>query len=618
MGNIKNYNFHFQKTRLFNDEYWDYCLSNDNRYVSRYNNIISGDSLVINIDFNNPNIYSSGTTSGLTITSLDYWTEAINNGIQLNDIGLTGLDNGLVTYTKISGDTGNTELTAALLTSTLEIPPKNKSFFMTKVSGFTDDYVYPILYGNDNQVGDYAQFCGGFYQGFYKLDGFDYEVLPNRVNKGWVADFWVKKNTCTGTTGTTLNDIHPNNKGFFFYMGTRSENKFWTVFEGLNTGCTINCTPCIISGITEVPTEYCTIPKETNVTTSVGSPLSPPPIEIKEITNNFLIYHRGGGRCCGEDCYSGSCENYWELDYSGGTSGLTSNIPYTLYKRNLNSEYCKFDYNDPKFSECRIGKRACSDEGETPHPLEPIYFSSITETLVDDRNPFLIYSRSKGHQCGISGTTGRVGVIACEYSGRTAPILELDYEADLIYNVFGFRIKDDGSVGYRLIDVTCLTGITGNTPTIKTTGLTIEENYSVSGVVKDDEWTNISIRFVADKTYTDCELGFKPQRTGKLMFYVNAKLKLTIHGFKEIILKRLSENYSKQEGVPFNYSLGGGSQGLIETMTFDGRDTDDLNLIVEENFAGTFIGGISKFRFYIDDLGWCGIINNYEQTLNSF
>ena len=615
MGNIKNYNFKYQKTRLSNDEYWDYCLSNDNRYTPQHNGILSGESLVINIDFNNPNIYSSGATSGFTITSLDSWGNAINNGIQLNDIGLTGLDNGLIRYEKLSGDTGNTELTTALLTSTLEIPSENKSFFMTKVTGLTEDYIYPIINENDSQVGGYAQFCGGFYQGFYKLDGFDYEVLPNRVNKGWVADFWVKKGGCTsgGTSGTTiLNDTHPDNEGFFFYMGTRSENKFWTVFDGLNTGCTVNCTPCILSGITEVPTEYCTIPKETNVTSSTGSPLSPPPIEIKEITNNFLIYHRGKGKCCGESCHIDTCNGHWEIDYTGGTSGLTADIPYSLYRRNLESEYCKFDYHDSKFSECRVGKKAACYDGE------PIYFSSITETLTDDRNPFLIYSRSKGHQCGISGTTGRVGVIACEYSGNTTPLLELDYEADLIYNVFGFRVKNDGSVGYRLIDVTCLTGVTGNSPTIKTTGLTIEENYSVSGVVKDNEWVNISIRFVADKTYTDCELGFKPQRTGKLMFYVNSKLKLTVHGFKEIILKRLLENNSKQEGVPFNYSLGGGTQGLIESMTFDGKDPDDIGLIVEKNFTGTFIGGISKFRFYINDLGWCGIRRNYIETLNSF
>lgn len=633
MGNINNYNFHYFKTRLSNNDFWDYSLSNDNRYITPFNGVLTGSSLAIDFDFNNPNIFSSGTTSGMTsgstITSLRPWENAINNGVQLNDIGLTGLDNGLILYDHFSGDTGNTSLVTAFLTSTMEIPKENKSFFMTRVSGNTQEYIYPMHMEHDDVVGDYMKFCGGFYQGFYALDGFEYQVLPNRVNKGWVAEFVIKRDTCSGTTGTTsgtttgmtLNQIPgKDNDGFFFYMGTRAENKFWSIFDGLNTGCTSACTTCTESGSTIFPTKYCTSPKETNTTSSTGYPLNPPAIKITEIKNNFLLYHRGRGRCCGEGCDTGDdCNNGWSLNYSGGVSGLTVEIPYSLYQRNLFGDFCEFDYTDGKFSECKVGRKACDDKTKTPHPIDPVYFSSITETTVDFRNPFLIYSRSNGHLCGgsCSGTTGRVGETVCSYSGRTAPVLELDYQADLIYNVFGFRITDDGRIGYRLIDKECLTGLTGNTEGIKTTGLTILEQYSVSGVVPTDEWVDIAIRFVADIEYDDCELGYKPQRMGRLYFYVNGLLKLVVNNFKEIILKRLVEDSTKQEGVPFNFSLGGGSQGLLESMTLDGQDPADMGLIIEEYFAGTFIGGISKFRFYVDDLSWCGIKNNaeYIQTI---
>jgi hypothetical protein len=42
----------------------------------------------------------------------------------------------------------------------------------------------------------YFKFCysnlnGGFYQGYYKLDGNSYEVLPVRVNQSWSAEFWL-------------------------------------------------------------------------------------------------------------------------------------------------------------------------------------------------------------------------------------------------------------------------------------------------------------------------------------------------------------------------------------------------------------------------------------------
>ena len=67
----------------------------------------------------------------------------------------------------------------------------------------------------------------------------DYQILPTRYEKGWTAEFWMRKNTniCSGVTATTLNDVYPENKGLFYYMGTRSENKFWDVFSG-ETGYT--------------------------------------------------------------------------------------------------------------------------------------------------------------------------------------------------------------------------------------------------------------------------------------------------------------------------------------------------------------------------------------------
>ena len=51
-----------------------------------------------------------------------------------------------------------------------------------------------------------------------------------------------------------------------------------------------------------------------------------------------------------------------------------------------------------------------------------------------------------------------------------------------------------------------------------------------------------------------------------------------------LYLEELDEYREKQEGVPFNYSFGGGTQGLIETNTVNGPDIKDENLVVEDNF----------------------------------
>jgi hypothetical protein len=43
-----------------------------------------------------------------------------------------------------------------------------------------------------------------------------------------------------------------------------------------------------------------------------------------------------------------------------------------------------------------------------------------------------------------------------------------------------------------------------------------------------------------------------------------------------------------------------------------------LNLIIQENYAGTFVGDISQFKFYICDLDWCEITNNYNRIKNRY
>jgi hypothetical protein len=65
--------------------------------------------------------------------------------------------------------------------------------------------------------------------------------------------------------------------------------------------------------------------------------------------------------------------------------------------------------------------------------------------------------------------------------------------------------------------------------------------------------------------------------------------------------------------VPFNFSLGGGSLGLLESQTFDGLDMADRGLPIEKNFGGTFVGGISQFKFNICDLLFCDIEYNYKK-----
>jgi len=598
MGNIKNFNFNKLDLKLTNSDYWDFFLTTDEGPTPLCSGLTSGDCFVVWYDFNNPEIFTNSATSATTIYSLVSWTGATNTGYTFSTIGLTGIDNGLIVFDKASGDTTNQALLSALTGSTLVIPSGDTRLMLTRVTGTTGNFIYPIDYTIDPTftVGDYATLCGGFYQGYYKIDGSTYQVLPVREHQAWAAEFWLNPTTtgCTGHTGTTLNDIYPNNKGFFFYMGTRAENKFWNQFDGVDSGCTIDCTQP--SGCTDTVSPWCTVPKESEISIigdyGVAIPLDPPHVEINLITNGFLIYGRAFDDS--EPRLTGTAGTFIYTTATTGTTTATTCNPCRMCGGNHDG----------------LGTRTvCSYDGNG------IVVVSTAKIKTNFQNPFLIYGRAakRGSTCGCracSGPGDNLGnETVCSFSGFTSPEIELNYNLDVIDNALGFRIKDDGSIGYRLLTFTghCITATTGTT---FVSGVTMEEGYSVSGMVSADTWSYVVIRFVANYL-DDCDLRIKKPRKGKLMFYINGKLKYVVNDFDELVARRLIEYKDKQVGVPFNFSLGGGSQGLLESQTFDGLDMRDRNLPIETNFAGSFIGGISQFKFNICDLSFCDIQYNY-------
>lgn len=557
MANLSNFNFNKLDLRLSNSEYYDFWLGVDEDYRTNFDCLISGSCLVSHFDFNELDTVDGNDIS--RIYSLTTWDDAVNTGVTATTYGLTGIDNGDILFDFVSGDSSNLVLVDALTGSTLDIPSGDTRFIMHQVSGMTGNVIYPLSFVNDVvPLGSYINFAGGFYQGYYKLDGYGYDVLPNRVGKGLMFDFWLRKDDslADNNTGTTLNDLYPENKGIFFYWGTRAENKFWNQFEGLNTGSTSGCT----SGATE----YCTIPKEIDIEIIDEEghvlPLNPPLIEYTEYDNAFLVYGRAGsgGSICN------SC---------GGT---TDHLNYGFGRLT-----------------------ACDVTGDTP----TITISGYQSTIVNTTNGFLRYGRSSGSRCNCSRPSDGYGreTANCS-SGSTEPILELDVNSDIVDNALAFIIKDDGSIGYRLLTYTstCENDIT-------VSGVSIQEEFSLSGMVRNDEWEHISVRWVADYEYDECDLKYGEPRNGRLMFYVNCRLKLIAENFPEFIAKRLNEYKEKQLGVPFNISLGGGSQGLLESMTFDGQDPDDLGLNIEKYFAGSFYGSISQFKIYNCDINWCAL-----------
>lgn len=277
--NIKNYYFNRFDAKLSNIDDFDITLSSD---IDGYNsevvfspNLIgenNGNILPINIDLNS-NLSNQKETlqwgkyySGNTLVSENYYNPNNDDlfcetATTLCDIGLTATDNGL--YDKMTGET----LTFTMGLNDFEkFNPHyyDRRFKMHPVTGYTESpnhrfsgntkrTLYNIVSYNDSDVGYYNELYGGFYQGFYKLFGYDYEVFPERVNKGWSSELLLKprlENKFTPDSDSLyLNDVYSGNSGTFFFMGTRAENKYYHPASGSplsDTGYTR-----VTSGLTE-------------------------------------------------------------------------------------------------------------------------------------------------------------------------------------------------------------------------------------------------------------------------------------------------------------------------------------------------------------------------------
>ena len=139
------------------------------------NGIIT-DNLAIQIDLTQ--LKSWNLNTGFTAFSLTKWAGAISDNINLYDFGLTEFDNGRTN----------------IMWSGITLTPNDTLFSVYRVgynvihnpsSGNTSGYTattkysgYSISAVTTGTSGNYFELNGGYLQGFFKLDGYNYELLP--------------------------------------------------------------------------------------------------------------------------------------------------------------------------------------------------------------------------------------------------------------------------------------------------------------------------------------------------------------------------------------------------------------------------------------------------------
>lgn len=499
MSNITINNFSSMSLKVSKSDYWDFKLSKDND--THLTNLYNGktpytDSLITYIDFNDSRCIGE---NGVIYSVDNYkWDKAVNKGLSLKNIGLTGVDNGKIIVNEDNYDD-------IIKNSVLTIESDDLRLQLTKVGSNTGLYEYPveIVGESENNIGRTAELKGGFYQGFFK-SGKNYHILPSHPETEIAYEFLLKPEYDTSTNDKTLNKIEGyDNDGIFFYLGLRAENKF--LYEYANFGDRFN----------EKSEDGVIYPIE-NLKTSSG--IEP------------------------------SNKDYSEID--------TDN-KYLLFNRT------------------KTGLRVDNFDSDTKYIVQ-------NNTPIDKTNKYVTYNRTAD---GLRASN----------SDKATDDTDNNFINDTYLNQIAFRIKSNGTIGYRTIIHDC------DNPK----KYSISEEYSKKMVINVN-WCLVTVRMITSST----------NRNFKLLFYVNGELVLTSKELPELKLRKLSIHDELQEGVPYNISLGGGTQGLVDMVGFNDNYNPQYVLPIERYFAGSFIGKISQFKIYNNKLTYEKILNNVMHIKN--
>lgn len=481
-------------THIDENDYWDLHLNED--YV--YSTSTEETCLSVLIDSDNPECINNDEL----LSVKDYFYDgACANGLKLNNIGYTGVDNGLIRFKK--DRITNEEFYKLYTDSTYKILSGDTRLHLHKVSGNTCLFDYPLSIDDDGSI----KLNGGFYQGFFR-SGNDYAVLPTTLGPGeeWNLYFDIKKTEHLPESNKTLNDKYPNNKGIFFYIGTRAENKWVYLYDNIPLSGTPfgTCSAEDDDPLFDLIDEDIILSAQTYETNS-GFNISSPNDDYILSDNKFLLFDR-----------------------------TPSGITISNYDGN---ELAMISYKKRKFDGNLFLYMNHTPTGYTTSNIDELEFSGGSETY---DNKILIN--------------------------------------DIYNNALAFMINDDGSIGYRYLVKDCSDD--AYVPYKTLTGI------SYPGLIECDKWYSIRVRMLG---YSD---GMK------IMFYVNNKLKYITSKLPKLNLKKLDELNEKQEGVAYNISIGGGTQGLAETIFPDYMMLPSKVFPLEEHFAGSFIGNIKSFKFY--------------------
>ena len=529
------------------------------------------------------------------------------------DIGLTGIDNGLVT-----GMTGQSiTFTKGLFSDDLKFDRLHfdrrlKLFQITgntnppnvRFSGFKDTVLYEVISKYGETEGLYHELYGGFYQGFYRLFGYDYDIFPERVNKGWSVELLLKPRLVSeyfpGPNETTLNSLYPENANTFFYFGSRAENKFYHHADGTPdcfTGYTRFTAP-----LTGVSTCACC---NRVVTNSRCIYVYPPRSKggVHDTHVNYSCGKCGGDKMtqvsCGCGCNEISCATCgWEcqvhecatiIEVTPTPTPTPTSTPSNCVLPPVCTPSCATCTTCSDCDTCAYtGFSSIENTCETDPKMDVLSNNISFKLCGDPKNPGIGIRAVKftggcetTGSCSTTGVTYTTGYTVLNYC--TPPIYEYCQSINYPYiEQEHWFLLDVVWERYTWLDTCDLWYRGGLGDITKKVYLESLANNSVSlidaphtridpNATEQIDIVNLNEKWLLDEKY----------RKGRLKIYINGKLFYTIEDFEEIIPRALNTDKEKQVGVPFNVSWGGGTQGLRENLTFNPKPACDIVFGIE-------------------------------------
>ena len=696
MGTQNLNNFYFNKldSKLNYSEYYDLFLASDEKDfntnvvwstgITGYND---GDTLPVWIDLNDSNCSTQPTTScpfqyipptattvlnyfsndsyrPFVILSKNNWSQAKSmcdcpysggypqggqSPFSVNDIIYTGLDNGLINPQELKS---GAELT---LFDTLPTGPPfgnltfdrfsyDKRFKMNQVKSFRNPqspnpnsyYTDTSILNSSDSSGYYQELKGGFYQGFYKLYGYPYEVLPTRPNKGWSFETYLKLTTittsaCKGFASPCCLTPVGDQEIICGSDGNCYNSSGWNLYQYKSTATTYNfgsaTTLCSLLASNNMPFHLLNYSRASQFGYATMD------------TNNGGFFFYKGLRA--EDKYQnrGGQSADTQLDYlsacttlSGGwatMSGITG---------------C-----------CNTVEKAVklTNQNKSPNPKYDVYSNAFGVRLTDDMRIGYRVLRYSG-ECVTTGETCNTGsTFECDYT------IEESYSepiCDFIINSGNCNetwIQVDVVFDRNLYLEDCEIFNNGGINDLVKVRLDKFERYGTHknetspygchpkpGTTETKPCKDQYPRFIEDAYFnfncheSEVQKWFveREYRLGTLSFYVNGRRVHKVENYEEIIPRQLNTNKQTQVGVAYNMSWGGGTFGLRESLiqqnlpltddqceiknstTFTPLDLTPDRQLLSDNFAGSFVGGISQMMYYIKPLTPDEIYHNF--TLN--